>query len=119
MERKYKNFDNLSKALDSKNTEVVLEYLTDNCIFQAGNIPAVQGKEAIKNIFDQFYLAVKSITHEITDIFESGDSVVQRGTVTYTRLDGSTLKVPVCDVLKISDNKIAEYYIYIDWSELF
>lgn len=119
MERKYSSFDHLSKALDSKNTEAVLAYLADDCIFQAGNAPAIQGKAAIKNTFDQFYPAVKSINHEITDIFESDDSVVQRGTVTYTRLNGSTLTVPVCDVFKVRDNKITEYYIYIDWSELF
>lgn len=37
----------------------------------------------------------------------------------YRNFDDSTLKVPVCDVLKIRENKITEYYIYIDWSELF
>jgi len=119
MERKYSNFDYVSKTLDSKDTEAVLAYLTDDCIFQAGNAPVVRGKAAIKNTFDQFYPAVKSIKHEITDIFESGDSVVHRGRVTYTRLDESTLTVPVCDVFKVRNNKIAEYYIYIDWSKLF
>lgn len=119
MERKYSKFDNLSSALDSKKTEKVLEYLADDCILQAGNMPIIHGKEAIKNTFDQFYPAVKSIKHEITDIFEAEDKVVQRGTVTYTKLDESILTVPVCDVFKISDNKITEYYIYIDWSELF
>lgn len=119
MERKYSIFDHVSKTLDSKDTESVLAYLTDDCVFQAGNAPVVKGKEAIKSIFDQFYPAVKSINHEITDIFESGDSVVHRGTVTYTRLDDSILTVPVCDVFKVREAKIAEYYIYIDWSELF
>ncbi len=52
-------------------------------------------------------------------MFESDDSLVHRGDVTYTRLDNSVLTVNFCDVFKIRRSLISEYYIYIDWSELF
>jgi hypothetical protein len=70
-------------------------------------------------VFEGFFPAVKSTAHDVTDIFESGESLVHRGTVTYTRLDDSQLIVPFCDVFKMKDGLISEYYIYIDWSELF
>lgn len=117
--RNYGFLDQLSLYLDSKNTDRILEFLTDDCLLQAGNSEIVKGKEGIKQIFDSFFPNVKNIEHDLTDSFENGNSVVYRGTVTYTRLDDSTLTVPVCDVFKMEDNLIKEYYIYIDWSELF
>ena len=119
MERKFSNVDKISEALDSKNLEKVLEYLTDDCVLIAGNGDPVKGKENISKVFEGFFPAVKSTAHDVTDIFESGESLVYRGTVTYTRLDNSQLTVPFCDVFKIKGDLISEYYIYIDWSELF
>ncbi|MCT4646983.1 MAG: nuclear transport factor 2 family protein [Carboxylicivirga sp.] len=119
MERKYKHLDKLSVALDNKQLNKVLEFLTDDCILKAGNGEPVMGKDNIANTFESFFPAVKSIAHDVKDIFESGNSLVHRGTVTYTRLDGSQLTVPFCDVFKMEGTLISEYYIYIDWSELF
>lgn len=119
MERKFENVDTLSNSLDSKQLAKVLEYLTDDCLLVAGNSEPVKGKENIAKVFEGFFPAVKSIAHNITDIFESGNSLVHRGTVTYTRLNDSQLTVPFCDVFKMEGNLISEYYIYIDWSELF
>ena len=119
MSNQFKHLDNLSDALDSFNIDKVLSFLTDDCILQAGNSKPVKGKENIKAVFDGFFPNVKGIKHELTDSFSSGNSVVYRGKVTYTRLDGSQLTVPVCDVFKMRENLISEYYIYIDWSELF
>lgn len=119
MERKYQNLDALSEALDGKKLEKVLSYLTDDCLFIAGNGEAVKGKEDIRKMFQDFFPAVQSTAHNVTDIFESDDSLVHRGTVTYTRLDNSQLTIPFCDVFKMREGLISEYYIYIDWSELF
>lgn len=119
MERKYSNIDSLSQALDNKQLDKVLNYLTEDCLLIAGNGEPVKGKENINNLFEGFFPAIKSTAHKVTDIFESGNSLVHRGTVTYTRLDGSQLTVPFCDVFKIEGSLIKEYYIYIDWSELF
>ena len=119
MERKYRNTDSLSDALDSKDLEKILEYLTDDCVLVAGNGDPVKGKENISKVFEGFFPAVKSTAHDVTDIFESGESLVHRGTVTYTRLNNSLLTIPFCDVFKMKGDLISEYYIYIDCSELF
>jgi len=43
-----------------------------------------------------------------------------QGTVEYTRLNGSTLTVPFCNVIHfVADGKIANYNIYIDNSKLY
>ncbi|MBC2852165.1 nuclear transport factor 2 family protein [Cetobacterium sp. 8H] len=119
MKRKFEYLDNFSNILDSKNIDSLLELLSEDCLFQAGNNPIIKGKKEIKKTFETFYPLVKSVKHDIKDIFESDDNLVQRGTVTYTRIDNTNLTVSVCDIFKIKDSKIVEYYIYIDWSELF
>ncbi|WP_430817424.1 nuclear transport factor 2 family protein [Carboxylicivirga sp. RSCT41] len=119
MERKFKNIDALSEALDAKLLDRVLSFLTEDCLFVAGNGEVVKGKANIRKVFEGFFPAVRSTAHNVSDIFESGNSLVHRGTVTYTRLDGSQLTVPFCDIFKMEGTLINEYYIYIDWSELF
>ncbi|MCT4630669.1 nuclear transport factor 2 family protein [Winogradskyella sp.] len=119
MKRNYNHIDFLSNHLDSKDSDSVLSLLTEDCLFVAGNNEPITGKEAIKVILENFFAAVKSTKHEVTDIFESKNSLVHRGKVTYTRLDNSQLIVPFCDVFKMKGNLISAYYIYIDWSELF
>ena len=119
MSRKFAHIDTLSETLDSQDVDKVLEYLTEDCLFTAGNSESIQGKKDIKSTLNSFFDSVKSTRHRLSDIFESDNSLVHRGDVTYTRLDNTKLTVPFCDVFKIRDNKIAEYTIYIDWSELF
>ncbi len=118
-DRKYRKIDQLSKALDAKNIDKVLNYLDKDCIFQAGNQEIIQGKEQIRLLLEGFFKNVNATKHNIKDIFESDTFLVHRGTVTYTRLDHSILSVPFCDVFKMKEEKIIEYTIYIDWSELF
>ena len=119
MSRRFEHIDTLSETLDRQDIDKALEYLTDDCLFTAGNSESIQGKENIKNTLENFFNSVKSTQHNLIDIFESDNSLVHRGKVTYTRLDNTQLTVPFCDVFKIHENKIAEYTIYIDWSELF
>jgi ketosteroid isomerase-like protein len=112
------HLDALPAALDAMDTPAVLALLTEDCFFQAGNAPPVTGKEQIGNGLDAFFRSVKAIRHQLDDRFEAGGTAVHRGQVTYTRHNGSTLTVPVCDVFKLEGDKIKEYYIYIDWSAL-
>ncbi|MBC6999823.1 nuclear transport factor 2 family protein [Cytophaga sp. FL35] len=118
MKREYKHLDSLTDALDSKDTERVLSFLTEDCLFQAGNTPVVKGKKQIGEVFNSFFPQVSSISHQITDVFEFCNTLVHMGIVVYTRLDGSRLKVPFCDIFKVQNGLINEYYIYIDWSNL-
>ena len=109
----------LSEALDHKQIEAVLELLTENCRFQASNSDPIYGKEAIGVTLDSFFKSVRGTQHQTTDWFVSENHLAIRGWVTYTRLDTSTLRIPFCDILLLQDGKIADYQIYIDWSDLF
>ncbi|GAB3220274.1 nuclear transport factor 2 family protein [Spirosoma arcticum] len=116
--RRYAHLDTLTPALDAQNIAKVLSFLTDDCLFQAGNTPILIGKMAISNQLRGFYQTVRAVQHQVQDIFEGENRAVYHGFVTYTRLDGSTLRIPVCDVFMMTGEKVAGYYIYVDWSAL-
>ncbi|MEM6468072.1 MAG: nuclear transport factor 2 family protein [Planctomycetota bacterium] len=115
----YSYLESFSPAIDTMVTGNVLAYLSDDCMLQAGNAEPITGKAAIKAVFDNLYASIEAIHHSIDDHFSAGDKVVYRGTVTYKRKDDSMLTVPFCDVFRIKDDNICEYYIYIDWHVLF
>ena len=47
------------------------------------------------------------------------DAVVCHGTVTYTRHNGTQLRVPFANVFKLKNKRIQDYLIYIDNTRLY
>lgn len=119
MARLHPHLDQLTPALDRQDVSAVLALLAPDCRFQAGNAPVVVGREAIEQALAAFFPNVRAVQHTISDVFEAPERAVYRGIVTYTRPDGSSLTVPVCDVFALRpDGLVTAYCIYIDWSAL-
>ena len=117
------DFDTLFNAVDQSDTEKFLEFLSEDAIFKFANMPTVEGKDDIRAFLNGYFSAIDHTQHSDLEIEagESGKSAYVKGDVEYTRKDGSTLKVPFCNVFKLDDSgeKIREYLIYIDNSALF
>ncbi|MEM7600171.1 MAG: nuclear transport factor 2 family protein [Verrucomicrobiota bacterium] len=111
--------DTFSPAIDTMNPDNVLNFLSEGCIFQAGNLPPIRDKEEIRKVFVDLYDRIHSIKHTLEDRIVLKDKAVYRGRVHYVRNDGSELDVPFCDVFRIRNQQIVEYLIYIDWHELY
>ncbi len=109
----------LTKAIDAKDATRFAQFIAPDGVFIFANLPPVHGREAIQAFVAGFFSALKALSHQIDDSFRDGDAVIMRGRVTYTRLDGSTLSVPFCNVFKMRGELIAHYQIYIDNSALF
>ncbi|MFZ1872366.1 MAG: nuclear transport factor 2 family protein, partial [Chania sp.] len=56
--------------------------------------------------------SIKGLKHEVVHSWHDKSGIVAEMNVTYTRHDGSTVTLPVTDVFKIKDNKVAGTYIY-------
>ncbi len=105
--------------VDAKETNGWLEYLSNDARFYFGNAPPLAGKNAIREGVNEFFSTLSSINHDLAEILTLRDTVICRGEVTYTRLDGSTLTIPFANVLKLDGHGlIREYLIYADTSEL-
>jgi hypothetical protein len=109
----------LFQAIDRFDTKSFISFLDDEASFKFGNMPAVTGKNAIFEFVAGFFQAIRAIQHTNLEVWELEGIRFVNGTVTYTRLDGSTLTVNFSNTFKLKGDKILDYLIYIDNSELF
>lgn len=106
-------------AIDRKDTTAFVGFLTSDARFRFGNAPVVEGQEAIAEAVEGFFGSIKATGHHLDRVWSDANSVVCQGEVTYIRHDDSELTVPFVDVFLMQGDKIADYLIYIDISELY
>jgi ketosteroid isomerase-like protein len=109
-------------AVDQGDANAPLGFVTDDIAFSAGNAEPVHGKQNFGELGCQFTQSIKGVRHEIHDVWhaaEDADVLIARMTVHYTRLDGSGLSLPCCNVFRMSGELIAEFHVYIDMNPVF
>jgi len=111
--------NNLFNAIDSKNVDGFKAFISDDCNFCFANLPAVNGATEIGEFLRVFYGSIRSIDHRLNEWWQIEDGIICHGTVTYTRLDKSTLTVPFANIFKLRGEKIFDYRIYTDNSDLY
>ncbi len=114
-----RRLDALFRAIDAKDTETFLDYLTEDASFRFGSSDAITGRDAIRQAVDGFFSSIAGSTHALKKTLRDSDTIVCEGTVTYHRHDGSDVIVPFTDVFELAGEHIAEYKIYIDLAPLF
>jgi hypothetical protein len=113
------DINSLFGSIDTFDTKAFASYLDEDVNFKFGNMPAVKGRSAAFDFVAGFFQAIKSISHTSLETWELNGVRFVNGLVTYTRLDGSTLSVPFSNTFKLNGDKIRDYLIFIDNSELF
>jgi hypothetical protein len=106
-------------AVDSMEAEKLMAFIDEDGSFKYANAPAVEGKNNIKAFLNGFYKSIKSIKHDQIEDWQVNGTRFAIGRVTYTRHDDSILQVPFSVVLKMKDEKVKDYLIYVDASELY
>ncbi len=110
--------EKLFKTIDAKDPERFAEYLTDDAIFRFGNGEPARGKTAVREAVAGFFKSVKALRHTVRESWTQPDAVVMHGEVTYTRHDGSELRVPFANVFKLDGKLVREYLVFADVSQL-
>ena len=106
-------------AIDKMDADAFVSFLTEDAGFKFANAPTVKGREEIRKAVSQFFSAIKGLKHEIRDVWELDNAAICEGEVTYTRHDGSKLSFPFADILRMKNELISDYRIYMDISSLF
>jgi len=106
-------------SVDAMDVEAFLNFFEDDGQFRFGNAPAVTGKEAIGRTVDGFFKSIGGLQHEILETWFEAEAVISRGDATYTRTEGSEIKLPFVTVWKLGGERIREYLIYMDINPLF
>ncbi|MEJ2053451.1 MAG: nuclear transport factor 2 family protein [Calditrichaceae bacterium] len=105
--------------IDNKDTDGFLSYFTDNSSFKFANADASVGLDNIRQTLNYFFNSIKSLKHELLDTWTHPDSLIFSGNVTYTRLNDTILSVPFVTIIKLAGEKVKDYLIYVDASELY
>ena len=102
-------------CIDAGNTRDFLAFLTPDAAFRFGSAPPAEGLSAIADAVDSFLRSVQSLSHRLLDVWSpSPDTVICRGEVTYLRLDGRSVILPFCNVLRMRGGSVSRYEIYLD-----
>lgn len=109
----------LFSSIDDKNVEKFSSFLSEDCSFRFGNLPAVHGVDGISEFVDGFFKSIETLKHDILDIWTVPGGAICHGMVTYTRHDKSILSVPFSNIFKIDNGKVCEYLIFADTSQLY
>jgi ketosteroid isomerase-like protein len=107
------------RAIDAKDTARLVSHMTEDSLFRFANIPPVEGKDNISAFLGGFFQSIKAIRHSELEYWNVADVWFVTGKVNYTRLDELTLKVPFGVLLKMKNELIKEFLIFVDNSELY
>ena len=93
----------------------ILEFFTDDAVYHNMPIQAVQGKDAIKGMIEQFMAAFDGAEWETKYIVAAGDVVL---TERVDRFKGAKpMSLQVMGIFEIKDGKIAAWRDYFDLAE--
>ena len=106
-------------AIDSKDTQAFVGFLTDDAVFRFGSAPAVRGREAILAAVDGFFGTIAGCSHEVQNTLASGSTLACEGEVTYRRHNDTEITLPFIDIFEYDGDLIAQYKIYIDIAPLY
>lgn len=107
------------RAIDNKDADKFVTFLSNDCIFRFGNLPEVKGIQEIRKFVAGFFDSIESLSHEVRESWHVPGGLVCHGQVIYVRKDGSNLTVPFSNVFKIGSKQITEYLIFADTSKLY
>jgi ketosteroid isomerase-like protein len=109
-------------AADAQDADRSVTFFADEFVFRFGNADPVTDIETFRQMATEFNASLSAIHHEIRT-FSTTDRegvVVAELIVHYTRLDGSEVALPCCNVFALDgDLKVTGYQIYMDISPVF
>jgi len=126
-------YDDLFRTIDRMDADGFVRFLTEDARFRFGNMPAIVGRQAIRDAVSAFFASITDLSHRVTGIYEQGNTAIVEGEVTYTRKDGSRVTLPFANFFTLSPSPlnsaesaandsptlICDYRIYIDLSPLY
>ena len=112
----------LFAATDSGDLDAVTSYLHDDVIIVLSNREPIHGAAAYAELYGQVAGMLAGLRHEIHEIWSASEDTsvwIVRTTVHYTRVDGDTVSLPCCNVLRFADGRISDYRVFMDMTPVF
>jgi ketosteroid isomerase-like protein len=107
-------------AVDTQNSAALVELFADDGRLVFANGEPLAGRDAIRAGIDGFYSTVKGLRHRIANAWYVEDTTIVEARVTYDRLDGDSVTIPVVSIWhRRDDGLIDDYRVYFDVTPLY
>ena len=101
------DLDALLAAFNSRDVDAILEFFTEDCIFDTPRDQRLVGKEEVRKGFQARFDGIPDIVYGDARHFASGDRGVSEWTIRGTQSTGEPIEVRGCDLLEFSDGKVS------------
>jgi uncharacterized protein (TIGR02246 family) len=107
-------------AVDTLDSAALAELFADDGSLVFANGEPLAGRDAIRAGIDGFYSTVKGLRHRIANAWYVEDTTIVEARVTYDRLDGDSVTIPVVSIWhRRDDGLIDDYRVYFDVTPLY
>jgi hypothetical protein len=111
--------ESLFQDIDSLQPERFSAHLAEDVTMRFGNADPVHGRTAVHDVWAQFCRSVSGVRHDVVEQWDHDPATVVEADVTYTRLDGTTVTVPVVTIYRGAGPHIEDYRVFIDLAPVF
>ncbi len=107
-------------AVDALDNDAMLELLAPDPVQVFGNQEPLMGRDAINAANKAFATMVAGVRHDITREWYQGNDAIVEANVTYQRLDGGLVNLPVVSIYRTDENGLIEdYRVFYDPAPVF
>jgi steroid delta-isomerase-like uncharacterized protein len=101
------DLDALLDAFNSREVDAILEFFTEDCIFDTPRGQRLVGKEQVRAGFQARFDGIPDIVYGDARHFASGDRGASEWTIRGTLVSGEPIEVRGCDLFEFTDGKIS------------
>ena len=109
----------LLASVDDYDLDTYITFFTNDAVYQIGNTDPIIGIEGIRKFVNPLMHTIKSIVHDIKNMWEIDSTVICEVDIIYTRRDDKVFRVPNVNIIYFKGNKISKLQAFLDASEVF
>ena len=100
--------------VDTRDVDEFLTWYHDDASFRFANQPPARGKDAIRQVLEQFYRSITSMRHEKTGCWADADSGAFEAIAHFVTTEGVTADLPAVSTLRVRDGLVHEFRFVMD-----
>jgi ketosteroid isomerase-like protein len=113
-----KDLENYSDAWNAHDIDKIMDYMTDDCIFETGGGSEKYGTrfvgfDSVRQRFIEVWTEIPDVRFEGTVHFLQGKYGCSEWTFTGTKVDGTSIEIDGCDLFTFENGKIKSKRSYV------
>ena len=102
------------KAFSRRNLEEIMGYFTDDAVYHNMPMEPAKGKDAIRNVINQFLPMAQSLEFKIFKTASNGNIVFNERVDIFALQNNKMVELPVAGVFEVKGGKITLWRDYFD-----